>query len=82
MTGMKVFVTGATGVLGRRAVERLADRGHEVHGLARDDAGASLVESCGGSPRRGDVLNPTSVGRAIDDDVEAIVHAATSFPVK
>jgi hypothetical protein len=31
---MKVFITGATGVLGHRFVERLSDRGHEVIGLS------------------------------------------------
>jgi nucleoside-diphosphate-sugar epimerase len=79
---MNVFVTGATGVLGRRLVERLADRDHEVVGLARDDEGATLVEDRGGTPRRGDVLEPEALARAVDDDVEVAVHAATSFPVK
>lgn len=79
---MKVFIAGATGVLGHRLVGRLADRGHEVHGLVRDDDGADLVEAHGGTPRRGDVLELETLNRAIDDDVEAIVHAATYFPVK
>lgn len=77
---MKVFVTGATGVLGRRLVDRLADRGHEVVGLARDDAGERLVERRGGIARRGDVLRPETLDRAVDDDVEALVHAATAVP--
>ncbi len=78
---MRVFVTGATGVLGPRLVERFADRGHEVVGLARDDEGAGLVEERGGVSRRGDVLDPESLERAMDD-VDAVVHAATHFPVK
>lgn len=83
---MRVFVTGATGVLGTRLVERLTDRGHDAIGLVRDDAGATLVEELGGEPRRGDVLDPESLERAMDKDnsegVDAIVHAATSIPVK
>lgn len=79
---MKVFISGATGVLGHRLVERLADRGHEVHGLVRDDAGAELVEARGGVPRRGDVLEPDTLDSAVDDDAEILVHAATHFPVK
>lgn len=79
---MKVFVTGATGVLGHRLVERLADRGHDVHGVVRDDEGASLVEARGGTPHHGDVLERDAVESAVDDDVEVIVHAATYFPVK
>jgi len=78
---MSVFVTGATGVLGRRLVERLAARGHSVVGLARDDAGAELIEARGGVPRRGDVLDRDSLERAIDAP-DAVVHAATAIPTE
>lgn len=77
---MHVFVTGATGVLGHRLVERLADRGYQVSGLVRDDEGADLVEARGGTPRRGDVLDQSSLERAIDSDVDCVVHAATAIP--
>lgn len=77
---MKVFIAGATGVLGRRLVERLSERGHEVHGLARDDAGERAVERRGGTARRGDVLEPESLERALDSGVDAVVHAATKIP--
>ena len=76
---MKVFVTGASGVLGHRLVERLADRGHRVYGLVRDEAGADLVTARGGTPRRGDVLDRNSLERAVPD-VDILVHAATSIP--
>lgn len=77
---MRVFVTGATGVLGRRLVDRLADRGHEVVGLARDVNGTALVEALGGTAHRGDVLDPDSLGGAVDD-VDVVIHAATAIPV-
>jgi nucleoside-diphosphate-sugar epimerase len=77
---MKVFSSGATGVLGHRLVERLAERGNDVVGLARDDDGAALVEERGGDLRRGDVLERETLERAIDDDADAIVHAATAIP--
>ena len=79
---MKVFLAGATGVLGHRVVEQLTDRGHEVHGLARDDDGADLVEAHGGVARHGDVLKPETLDSAVDDDVDVILHAATYFPIK
>lgn len=76
---MKVFVTGASGVLGHRLVERLADRGHCVYGLVRDEAGADLVTARGGTPCRGDVLDRNSLEQAVPD-VDILVHAATSIP--
>lgn len=77
---MKVFIAGATGVLGNRLVDRLTDGNHEVIGLARDDTGERVVERRGGTPRRGDVLDSETVERAMDDDVEVIIHAATAIP--
>ena len=32
---MKLFITGATGVLGRHIVPQLVQSGHQVRGLAR-----------------------------------------------
>lgn len=78
---MKVFITGATGVLGHRLVERLFDRGHEVVGLTRDDEGDDLVERRGGTPRRGDVLDQESLTAALGD-ADIVVHAATKIPTK
>lgn len=77
---MKVFIAGATGVLGHRLVDRLTDRDHEVIGLARDETGERVVERQGGTPRRGDVLDSETVERAMDDDVEVVIHAATAIP--
>ena len=78
---MRTFVAGATGVIGRRLVERLADRGHEVIGLVRDDDGAALVEARGGTSRRGDVLDPDSLAPAMAG-ADAVVAAQTALPVK
>jgi len=33
---VKVFIAGATGVLGRRLIRQLRERGHAVTGLARN----------------------------------------------
>lgn len=77
---MRVFVAGATGVLGRRLVAELVERGHDVVGLVRDDAGAAAVRERGGDPVRGDLLEPGTVEAAMPDDVDAVVHAATAIP--
>lgn len=78
---MRVFITGATGVLGHRLVERLFDRGHKVVGLTRNEEGDDLVERRGGTPRRGNVLDQESLTAALDD-ADVVVHAATKIPTK
>ena len=80
---MSVFVTGATGVLGHRLVDRLDRAGHTVFGLVRDEEGEAVVEQHGGIPIRGDVLDRRSLDRCLTEaKPAAIVHAATSIPTE
>ena len=44
--GRVVFVTGATGYLGRHLIPRLLDRGHRVLGLVRPESEARLPTGC------------------------------------
>lgn len=76
---LRVFVAGATGVLGRRLVDELADRGHVAIGLTRDRAGDETVANAGGVPRRGDVLDAEGVEWAAAD-ADVVVHAASAIP--
>jgi nucleoside-diphosphate-sugar epimerase len=76
---MRVFITGATGVLGTRLVAELAARGHEPVGLARDDAGARRVEDRGGTAATADLFDTESLVDAAGD-ADAVVHAATKLP--
>ncbi|WP_440991594.1 NAD-dependent epimerase/dehydratase family protein [Haloarchaeobius baliensis] len=76
---MKVFIAGATGVLGRRLVDRCVDRGHDVVGLSRDEAGDETIRTAGGVPRRGDVLDADSIVEAAAG-ADVLVHAATKIP--
>ena len=78
---MRVFVAGATGVLGRRLVNELTGRGHDVVGLTRDDRGDELVESRGGQPHRGDLFDPDSL-EAGAAGADVIVQAATAIPTE
>jgi nucleoside-diphosphate-sugar epimerase len=47
---VKVFVTGATGVLGRASVAALIDKGHEVWGIARGHDKAAELDAMGATP--------------------------------
>ena len=76
---MKVFVAGATGVLGRRAVPLLVAAGHDVSALARSDARASLLGDLGARPVRADLFDPESMRRAVAGH-EAVCNLATHIP--
>lgn len=78
---MRVFIAGATGVLGRALIRQLVGRGHSVLGLARNDEGARVVETLGGESRRGDIFDAESLARAAEG-AEVVIHAATSIPTK
>ena len=53
---LKVFVAGATGVLGRELVPQLVARGHEVVGMTRSASKQDLVRSLGAQPVVADAL--------------------------
>jgi nucleoside-diphosphate-sugar epimerase len=76
---LRVFVAGATGVLGTRLVDELADRGHVAIGLTRDREGDEVVAERGGVPRRGDVRDQDAVEWAAAD-ADVVVHAASAVP--
>ena len=76
---MKVFVTGATGVLGRPVVRRLYTAGHEVAALCRSDANRRTLGALGVRPVTADLFDPDDMGRAIDG-FDAVLHLATRIP--
>ena len=78
---MRVFIAGASGVLGRRIVRRLTTRGHSAVGLVRSAKADSAVKAAGGEPRQGDLFDPESLARAADG-CDIVIHAATSIPTK
>jgi len=61
---MRVFVTGGTGFLGRRVVQRLAAQGHQVRVLARNPDKAAAVEALGAEIVLGDL-----------GDIDGFTHA-------
>ena len=77
---MKVFVAGATGVLGRSLVPMLVARGHEVVGMTRTAAKQDLVRSLGARPVVADALDPDAVAQAVASaEPEVIVHQLTAL---
>jgi len=78
---MRVFVAGATGVLGRRVVRQLAERGHEVVGLARDPAKAEIVRRLGGIPAFADLFDADALATGMAG-CDVVIRAATSIPTR
>ena len=76
---MKVFVAGATGVIGKRAVEQLVAAGHEVTALARSPEKAALVWSLGATPVSASLFDPASLRAAVAGH-DAVVNLATHIP--
>ena len=60
---MRVFVAGATGVVGRRAVPALVAAGHEVTAVVRSPAKAELARSLGATPVEVEPLRPRRAAR-------------------
>jgi nucleoside-diphosphate-sugar epimerase len=80
---MKVFVAGATGVLGRALVPQLVARGHEVVGMTRSASKQDLVRGLGARPVVADALDPDAVAQAVASaEPEVIVHQLTALSGK
>ncbi|MGH9049934.1 MAG: NAD-dependent epimerase/dehydratase family protein [Acidimicrobiia bacterium] len=76
---MKIFMTGATGVVGPGAARALVAAGHDVRAVARGDAKAALVRELGAEPVAVDLFDADAVRSAVAGS-EAVLHLATNVP--
>lgn len=76
---MRIFVTGATGVVGRRLVPLLSAAGHEVTGLARSRGKSREMERLGARPAGVELLDEEAVRKAVRGHA-AVVNLATHIP--
>jgi nucleoside-diphosphate-sugar epimerase len=78
--GMKIFVAGATGAVGRRLVLLLVAAGHSVVGLTRTPAKAQTIRELGAQPVVADGLDAEAIHAAIGSTKpEVIIHEMTDL---
>src|SRR5690349_9910877 len=76
---MRVFVAGATGVAGKRAVMRLVAAGHAVTAVSRSPEKDALITSLGAQPVRVSLFDAAELRAAVAGH-DAVVNLATKIP--
>jgi len=74
---MNIFLTGATGYIGRAVADALMKAGHSVTGLARSDEAAGQLRLKGITPHRGDLKSPASLAGAASA-LDGVIHTGTT----
>jgi len=73
---MRVFLTGATGLIGSHAAEELVRAGHEVVALCRPDADTRFLDRAGCRIVRGDVRSDAETLAPLVEGSSRLVHTA------
>jgi nucleoside-diphosphate-sugar epimerase len=80
---MRVFLAGATGVIGRPLVPRLLKANHEVTAMTRSGLRAAQLEAVGANPVVCDVFDGDGVRAAMADaSAEVVIHQLTALPAR
>ncbi len=77
---MKVFLTGATGVMGRSSIQALHESGHTVVGLVRSPEGAARISQLGAEPHQGNLFDVDQLQIGMQG-CDVVANLATSVPV-
>jgi uncharacterized protein YbjT (DUF2867 family) len=78
---VRIFVAGATGVLGQRLVPLLLSEGHVVAAMTRTPSKLESIVSTGAEPVLCDVYDVASLNVAITDfGPEVVIHQLTDLP--
>ena len=78
---MRVFLAGATGVIGIRLLPLLVDAGHLVAGMTRSPDKVAAIRAYGAEPVVCDVFDAASLTEAVATfEPDAVVHQLTDLP--
>ncbi len=78
-SGTSIFVSGATGVIGRRLIPMLVEAGHRVTAVGRTPAKRSSLEREGATAIPVDLFDAAAVRRAVRGH-EVVINMATHIP--
>jgi 2-alkyl-3-oxoalkanoate reductase len=78
-TPQRVFVTGATGVVGIHAIPLLIASGHEVTAIGRTEAKRKELESLGARAIALDIFDEPAA-RAVLEGMDVVINLATHMP--
>jgi nucleoside-diphosphate-sugar epimerase len=76
---MRIFLTGATGVIGRRVIPLLLKSGHHVTAVGRTPEKCAALARLGAAPIQVDMLEPGVAQQSIKDH-DTIINLATHMP--
>jgi nucleoside-diphosphate-sugar epimerase len=78
---MRIFVAGASGVIGVRLLPLLVEAGHVVAGMTRSAEKTTQLEALGAEPVVVDVFDADRLTQAVVSfEPEAVVHQLTDLP--
>lgn len=78
---MRIFVAGATGVIGSRLVPLLVEQGHQVAGMTRSASRTAAVEALGARAVVCDAFDATALREAVAAfGPDCVVHQLTDLP--
>ena len=81
--GHRVFLAGASGVVGRPLVKLLIDAGHQVTGMGRSPQSAKALEALGADHVTVDVFDSAALTQAVASArPDVVIHQLTDLPAR
>lgn len=77
---MRVFITGATGLVGSAVVAELIDNGHTVLALSRSEASSRVIEAAGAVPLAGSLADHDVLRFGVAQ-TDGVIHLAFSHEI-
>jgi uncharacterized protein YbjT (DUF2867 family) len=78
---MRIFLAGASGVIGQRLIPRLVKRGHVIGGMTRSPGKTELLARLGAEPILCDVFDRDALIEAVRDfNPDVILNELTDLP--